>query len=75
MWSVFLNQVTNIATYVIYIILFLIILNAFSDPLCSKVCWHNRQVPSLEAILIAIQYFNASHMHYDLHHGLATYTD
>ena len=22
-----------------------IMLNAFSDPLCSKLCWHNRLVP------------------------------
>ena len=39
----------NIAIHVIYIIISCyagIMLNAFSDPLCSKLCWHNRQVPT-----------------------------
>ena len=34
----------NIAINEFYI--FSIMLNAFSDPLCSKLCWHNRRVPT-----------------------------
>ena len=29
-----------------------IMLDAFKDLLCSKLCWHNRPGPSLESIII-----------------------
>ena len=36
----------NIAIYVFYISYYAgIMLNNFNDPLCSKLCWHNRRVP------------------------------
>ena len=35
------SQMLNIA-----ILHFPIMLNAFNDPLCSKLCWHNRRVPT-----------------------------
>ena len=30
----------------------LIMLNAFSDPSCSKLCWHNRLVPIFNSFLL-----------------------
>ena len=41
----------NMAIYLFYI--FPIMLNAFNDPLRSKLCWYNRRVPSSYPIFIS----------------------
>ena len=42
-------QMLNIAINVYFILPYYagIMLNAFNDTLCSKLCWHNRRVPIL----------------------------
>ena len=41
-------QMFNIAINIYFTLLYYagIMLNAFNDPLCSKLCWHNRRVPT-----------------------------
>ena len=43
-------QFAIIAINLFYI--FPVMLNAFNDPLCSKFCWHNRQVPKYKGYFI-----------------------
>ena len=46
--SLHFPQILNIAINVYFTLPYYagIMLNAFNDPLCSKLCWHNRQVSS-----------------------------
>ena len=46
--TIFHKYLYNIAINIYYTLPYYadIMLNAFNDPLCSKLCWHNRRVPN-----------------------------